>query len=87
MLEIEDNSITRSLKGLHDETLASTDTTSLSKELRVSSLLKDLIEEHEAQSLIVESLKEELDYLEQNPFCYFQNRKQFSISRLHSNTR
>ena len=73
----KDNSVVGTSNGLQEETLASTDTTSFGKELRASSILKGLLKEHKAQSLIVESLKEELDHLEQNPFRYFQNRKKF----------
>ena len=78
MLETEkDNSIAGSSKTLQAETFTSNDTKSFGKELRVSSILQGLLEEHKAQSLIVKSLKEELDHLEQNPLRYLQNRKSF----------
>jgi hypothetical protein len=47
------------------------------KELRVSSILQGLLDEHKAQSLVIEALREELEYLEQNPSQYFQGRKEF----------
>jgi hypothetical protein len=47
------------------------------KELRVSSILQSLLDEHKAQSKVVQTLKEELDFLEQNPSQYFQGRKMF----------
>jgi len=53
------------------------DTKSIGKELRVSSTLQGLLDDHKAQSLIVDSLKEELNHLETNPLLYFQNRKRF----------
>jgi hypothetical protein len=47
------------------------------KELRVSSILQSLLDEHKAQSKVVQTLKEELEFLEQNPSQYFQGRKMF----------
>ena len=47
------------------------------KELRVSSILQSLLDEHKAQSKVVQTLREELDFLEQNPSQYFQGRKMF----------
>ena len=75
-----DNSAKGSSKTLREETFASNNTKSMGKEPRVTSILQGLLEEHKAQSLIVKSLKEELDHLEQNPLLYFQNRKSFLYS-------
>ena len=47
------------------------------KEVRVSSILQGLLDEHKTQSLVVESLKSELHELEQNAQLFFQNRKRF----------
>src|SRR5271156_63173 len=53
------------------------ETNMLIKEARVSSILQGLLDEHKAQSVVVESLKSELNDLEQNPQLFFQNRKRF----------
>src|SRR5271169_2395361 len=53
------------------------DTNTLIKEVRVSSIIQGLLDEHKAQSMVVESLKSELNDLEQNPQLFFQNRKRF----------
>ena len=53
------------------------DANMLVKEVRVSSILQGLLDEHKAQSIVVESLKSELNDLEQNPHLFFQNRKRF----------
>jgi hypothetical protein len=75
MSEVEKNNSTAGTsKTLREETSASNDTKYLGKKLRI---LQGLLEEHKAQSLIVKSLKEELDHLEQNPLLYLQNRKSF----------
>jgi hypothetical protein len=55
----------------------SADSKPFSKGIRVSSILQGLLDEHKAQSLIVASLKEEINYLKQNPALYFQSRKRF----------
>lgn len=47
------------------------------KEVRVSSILQGLLDEHKTQNLVVESLKSELHELEQNAQLFFQNRKRF----------
>jgi hypothetical protein len=47
------------------------------KEVRGSSILQGLLDEHKTQSLVVESLKSELHELEQNAHLFFQNRKRF----------
>ena len=47
------------------------------KEVRVSSILQGLLDEHKTQSLVVDTLKSELHDLEQNPQLFFQNRKRF----------
>lgn len=75
-----DNSAKSYSKTLREETFASTNTKSMRKEPRVTPILQGLLEEHKAQSLIVKSLKEELDHLEQNPLLYFQNRRSFLYS-------
>lgn len=75
MSEIEkNNSAVGSAETLQEETSASNDTKYLGKKLRI---LQGLLEEHKAQSLIVKSLREDLDHLEQNPLLYLQNRKSF----------
>jgi hypothetical protein len=53
------------------------DVNMLIKEVRVSSILQGLLDEHKAQSVVVESLKSELNDLEENPQLFFQNRKRF----------
>jgi len=46
-------------------------------EPRVSSILQELLDQHKAQSLVVQGLKDELEHLEQNPMQYFDTRKKF----------
>jgi hypothetical protein len=47
------------------------------KELRISSILQELLDQHKEQSLVVQGLKDELDHLGQNPTQYFESRKKF----------
>jgi hypothetical protein len=47
------------------------------EELRISTILQDLLDQHKAQSLVVQELKLELNHLEQNPEQYFESRKKF----------
>lgn len=47
------------------------------EELRISTILKELLDQHKAQSLIVQGLHEELNHLEHNPLQFFQTRKKF----------
>ena len=68
-----DNSI-KNAKAILEESLAKSRNL---RKLRSSSILQGLLDKHRAQSLVVESLKEELKQLEQNPVVYFQNRKKF----------
>jgi hypothetical protein len=71
---INDSSLTDNTKAIPEESPA--EAKSLGK-LHASSILQGLLDKHRAQSLVVESLKEELKQLEQNPGLYFQNRKKF----------
>lgn len=71
-----DNSTAGASKTLK-ESLLKVESTLLGKELRVSSILQGLLDKHKAQSLIIESLKDELNYLKKTPLLYFQNRKRF----------
>ena len=47
------------------------------EELRISAILRDLLDQHKAQSLVVQGLKVELDHLDKNPKQYFESRKKF----------
>ena len=47
------------------------------EELRISAILRDLLNQHKAQSLVVQGLKVELDHLDKNPKQYFESRKKF----------
>jgi len=47
------------------------------EELRISTTLKELLDQHKTQSLVVQGLKEEIDQLEHTPMQFFQTRKKF----------
>ena len=72
-----DNSTTETSKQIQETSLVAIECKSTLNKLPFSSILQNLLEEHKVQSLIVESLKEEIFYLEQNPLLYFENRKRF----------
>jgi hypothetical protein len=46
-------------------------------DFRVSPVLQSLLDEYKVQTLKVESVKEDLKSLQENPELYFQNRKRF----------
>jgi hypothetical protein len=74
---------------IKEDSIDSTDTSSLDgstgiihpnlfqSNSRISSFLQSLLEEYKTQALIVETIKDELKSLEENPTAYFQNRKKF----------
>jgi len=47
------------------------------REIRVSAALQGLLDEHKAQSTLVETLREDLNRLNENPTQYFEDRKRF----------
>lgn len=71
------NPTTDTLKPLPEVSAITADSKSVSKGNRVSSILQVLLDEHKAQSLVVTSVREEINYLKQNAKLYFQNRKRF----------
>jgi len=77
MAEEDKDSSTPQQSPTGTQELAIPDTNMLIKDVRVSSILQGLLDEHKAQSIVVESLKSELNDLEQNPQLFFQNRKRF----------
>ena len=52
-------------------------TTNEEREVRVSSALQGLLDEHKAQSTVVQTLREDLSRLNENPTQFFENRKRF----------
>jgi hypothetical protein len=62
---------------LSDPTSAILNSRLFAGDFRVSPVLQSLLDEYKAQTLKVDSVKEDLKNLHENPELYFENRKRF----------